>query len=379
MKTKVNILYISHNSSLRSTTCVLDAVFNHLHDKINPTIVFSKTGPWQQSLEKSGVDTIVKSFQTVSFHKPLSSLSMLAYWIKLIKRKKIAIIHVNEHDNYMSIKLAAYICKVPVVVGVRFVIGKGFGHWAFGGFCSPSALMFTSNDQYSRSAGALPPSFPKECIHMVGNGRDLDSFTQCSTVEGNNFRKAIGIPQKAFLIGTASVIRTRKRLEDLIWIISELAKTHDNVYGVILGGGIFADKAYMDELKRLVIDLKMQNRMLLPGNYDDVAPFYRAIDLFVSTSELETFGMSVCEAMAFKKPVIAYTGGSVKEVINDNRCICENGDKEALKNMALRIIEDHHLSQEIAETGKKRAFKEFNADSLAAKTLDIYKQVLQKK
>lgn len=379
IKTKMNILYISHNSSLRSTTCVLDAVFNHLHAEINPTIVFSKTGPWQQSLEKSGVNTIVKNFQAVSFNKPFSSLCMLVYWITLFKRKKIAIVHVNEHDNYMSIKLAAFICKIPVVVGVRFVIGKGFGFWAFGGFCSPNALMFTSNDQYKRSAEALPPNLPKKCIHMIGNGRDLDSFTQCSSIEGNSFRKAIGVPQNAFLIGSASVIRPRKRLEDLIWLISELSETHDDVYGVILGGGIFADKAYMEELESLIIDLKLQDRMFLPGNYDDVAPFYKTLDLFVSTSELETFGMSVCEAMAFKKPVIAYAGGSVKEVINDERCICENGDKEALKDMALRIIDDGKLAQDIAEAGQKRAFKEFNADSLATKTLNIYYEVLQKK
>ncbi len=78
----------------------------------------------------------------------------------------------------------------------------------------------------------------------------------------------------------------------------------------------------------------------------------QAMDLFISTSELETFGNSVCEAMACKVPVVAYRGGSVAEVVAETGLIVENGDLAGLIAAATTLLTDEPLRIEL---GKKQA------------------------
>lgn len=372
----MNILYITHNSSLRSTTCVLDALFNSKHNyNINPVVAFNSEGPWKEKLILDGVRVYDATFDTVEIKSPIKSLRTTLYWLRILKSESIDLIHVNEHDNFPSIKLAAFILNIPVVVGVRFVLGDGFGYWAFGGKMGPKALMFTSEDQLLKSKHDIPANNPPIKIDVVGNGRDLSQLTSQAD-KRYQFRSSLNVPDDAIFLGTASVIRRRKRLEDFIDLVVALKRSGKNVYGIILGGGKFGEQAYFDELKAKINSLDMDEFIFMPGNSDEVAPFYQAIDLFISTSELETFGMSVCEAMAFEKPVFGYAGGSVKEVLSDERGIVDECDKELLIQRVMKFIDQPEVLNDMAQKGKERAFSEFNASQLAQKINSVYKAVM---
>jgi len=372
----MNILYLSHNSALRSTTCVLDALFtNQKSAHIKPVVVFSSEGPWKDKLESMGIPTYFSHFPTVEIKSFFSSIKITLYWMFLIKKHRISIVHVNEHNNYPTIKLAAFLCNVPVVVGVRFVLGDGYGTWAFGGKMGPKALMFTSHDQYLRSKHDIPQNINPEQVDIIGNGRDLNTLIALPD-QSEEYRNQFNIPEDAILLGTASVIRRRKRLEDLIWLVHELRIKGHNVYGVIVGGGKFGEQAYFDELQEKITSMKLDEYFFMPGNTDNVAPLYQAIDIFISTSELETFGMSVCEAMAFKKPVVAYEGGSVQEVLDDERGIVPNCNKELLLEKTEKLVNSESLREDMATKGYERAFSHFNTDKLSEKIMSVYSKVL---
>lgn len=372
----MNILYVTHNSSLRSTTCVLDALFSNKETyNINPVVAFNSEGPWKEKLKSDGIRVYDANFDTIQLTSPFRSIKTTLVWLRILRKENIELVHVNEHDNFPSIKLAAYILRIPVVVGVRFVLGDGFGQWAFGGKMGPKALMFTSEDQLLKSKHDIPEVSPPIRVSVVGNGRDLDGLTAPKN-QRNYFRTSFNVPDEAIFLGTASVIRRRKRLEDFIELVVALKQTGKSAYGIILGGGKFGEQAYFDELKAKISSLGMDDFIFMPGNTDDVTPFYQAIDLFVSTSELETFGMSVCEAMAFEKPVFGYAGGSVKEVLSDERGIIDECNKELLIQRVLEFIDQPVVLRDMAEKGKERAFREFNAKQLAEKINNIYQAVM---
>jgi glycosyltransferase involved in cell wall biosynthesis len=370
----MRILFISHNSSLRSTTCVLDALISRKEQyDIEPFFVFSQAGPWQKQLSTSGIKTYIKNVRLIQYSKPITAVIDTLNWIKLIKQHKIQLIHVNEHENYLAIRLAARLTSTPVVVGVRFVIGEDFANWAFGGKNLPARLLFTSNDQLARSQ--LANSLPKSAITLLGNGRDLCELTTAPD-RRKEYRSELKIREDEVLLGTASVIRPRKKLEDFIFIVHELIKRGYPVKGAIAGGGKFGDQNYFKKLQALIIELHMDDHIMMVGNLEEMAPFYQATDLFISTSELETFGMSVCEAMAFGKPVIGYEGGSVSEVLGDDRCIVETGDKKALLNLAESILRDQEFFISASQQGRTRAFENYDAPALAERLFSIYNEVL---
>lgn len=338
-------------------------------------LVFPEKGPWQESLVKQGIKVEVRPFLTPEKSKPIEFIRNFLYWVKLILTNKISIVHLNEHDNFPMIRHAAYICRVPVIVGVRFVLEGGYAKWAFGGRDRPAKLLFTSQDQINRSLSEIPSNIPKCDTILFGNGRDLKQLTALPC-QRDTIRQNWSVKSGEVVLGTASVIRRRKLLEDFIVLVGRLRDQGLPVKGVIAGGGKFAEAAYFAELEHLIIESGLSEHVLMIGNINDMAPFYQAIDMFVSTSELETFGMSVCEAMAFAKPVIGYSGGSVAEVLDDPSCIAKVKDIDSLVEMASNLIKKPEVAKHKGEHGKLRAFSHFDAPMLAGSLHNIYQQVL---
>lgn len=371
----MKILVISHNSSLRSTTCLIEAALSKAEDFNNTfEFVFSEKGPWQKQLANEKVKCTVKSFKPIQKESPLSALFELLKWYKIIINSSPDIIHCNEHDNYPMIKHICGLLRIPVVVGVHFVIRNGFSKWAFGGKYRPSKLLYTSQYQLSNSLSYLPSNFAEEDLCMIGFGRDFKKMRL-------PYEKKVVRPPEyegKIVIGTASSIRPRKRIEDFVKVIDFLVHEEKReVVGLIAGGLPYADVGYLSGIEELISSLNLKEHCLMVGNLEDMTEFYSTLDIFISTSELESFGMSVCEAMSFGVATIGYEGGSVREVINDEKCIAQNLNLKQLKNMALALCDDECLREKISSTQEKRVMEQFSPEPLAERLQKIYKMIIK--
>lgn len=374
----VNALIVTHSASLRSTTCVLDALIKNEHNKsFNVSLVCSSDGPWIDELKNNSVTCYKHPFNVPDLKKPLTFIKDFLFWVKLIKKEKIKIVHVNEHEVFSVVRHAANFCNIPVVVGIRFILNESFANWLFGGKCKPAKLMFTSNNQYQNSIKNFPLYAQGETSTVLGNGRDYDDLiNKVKTASIPAFKKGWQLPESSFVLGTASSIRPRKKIEDFVYIVKNLLDKNIDVVGVIAGGGKYADAEYEVGIKQLIIDLKLESKIIMTGNLEDLSAFYASIDLFISTSELETFGMSVSEAMAVNKPTIGYTGGSVEEVIGNEWCIAPIGNIDLLTQKSEAIINDKALYNNLAASGKERILANYTAQSLASKLKAIYLEAI---
>ncbi|MFQ3220668.1 MAG: glycosyltransferase involved in cell wall biosynthesis [Paraglaciecola sp.] len=370
----MNILVLTHSANLRSTTCVIDALISEtVNSNINISVVCSNKGPWISSLVDKGINCFHHSFDVPSFSKPISFIRDAIYWIQLIKKMKIDLIHINEHEVYPTIRYVAFLLKIPVVVGIRFVIGNGFAKWLFGGICHPKKLLFTSKDQYQRSIHNFPDYVDSNCAVILGNGRDynklVDQTEQCDV---GAFKEKLGLNGEQIVLGTASSIRPRKRIEDFVKLIQKLRDSGKDVYGLIAGGPPYADEDYFKKITTLIHSLGLEKNIKMLGNLDDLSSFYACIDIFISTSELETFGMSVSEAMALGKPALGYTGGSVQEVIGNPFCTVEVGNLQGLYEKCTQVLESKELWQGLSIEAKSRIFSNYTPEVLAARLKEHY-------
>jgi glycosyltransferase involved in cell wall biosynthesis len=89
---------------------------------------------------------------------------------------------------------------------------------------------------------------------------------------------------------------------------------------------------------------------MLPGAYT-------AATLFVHACEIETFGLSVLEAMSCGCPVIAVGGGAVPEVVGNAGVLIPVNDPDKYAADLCRLISDPSLRETLGKAALERAGK----------------------
>lgn len=372
----MNVLYVTANAFLRSTTSSLNAIIRELMPRgVRPVMLFTEAGPWQQSLQHEGVACYVRQLFVPDRRKPLRSALRTWELVRLLRRERINLIHCNEHELYPACRVAAKLAGIPIVASLHWTLEPGFGHWAFGRPYMPAALQFLSRGQLQLSQGGIPTDFPPERVKLLMSGLFIDHFLGRGG-DGRDLRRSWGVSNDTVVIGTATAIQRRKRLEDFIRIIAGLNTSGRHVLGVIAGGGLYEDRAYREELDQIVVREGLAGRCRFIGNMDPVTPFFKAIDIAINTSEMEILSMSMCEAMACSVSTIAYDVGGNAETVPDRWCTVPFGSVEMLHERAARLVDDADFRVRMGRAAKRHVRTHFDAPVLARRQAAIYEEIL---
>jgi len=374
----MNVLYATGNGHLRSTTSSLNAIVRELKPRgVQPTFLFTRPGPWQEVLAREGWTTVVWPLVIPDKHRPVQALRQVWSLVRFLRRHRIAIVHCNEHELYPALRHAAYWAGVPILTSLHWNLeDRGYADWAFASPYTPAALQFLSRAQMEASRRHLPPGFPPDRVKLLMSGLHLDQFL-AQGGDGQALRAAWGADDKTVVLGTASAIKPRKHLEDFVAVISRLRKSGRPVIGVMAGGGgAFEDGAYRAELEARIDREGLRRHCLMIGNLDPVTPFFRAIDIGVNPSEMEILSMSMCEAMACGRPMLAYAVGGNPETVHDPWCVVPFGDVDALTERAARLVDDPAFRKSMGEAATRYVRSTFDAPVLANRQARIYREVL---
>jgi glycosyltransferase involved in cell wall biosynthesis len=256
------------------------------------------------------------------------------------------------------------------------MLPEPYGKWAFKRFGRPGALLWTSEFQKQNAQPWITDFVPESDQYMVQLGLDVDTFGM-NFEKSFSIRKTLGIPNDAVVVGSASPFRPIKHIEDTFEIVKRLRQFFPNVYGLCIGGPVLGEEGYFEKIQQLIKHNGASDWFLTPGQTDNVEPFYHAMDMYLSTSVVETFGNSVVEAMLCGKPVLAYEGGSVKEVVGDAGFICQNGHLNEIVEKARGWIINRDDMNAMGIIGRQRALDKYDAKDRVKDLLDIYKTVLR--
>jgi glycosyltransferase involved in cell wall biosynthesis len=132
-------------------------------------------------------------------------------------------------------------------------------------------------------------------------------------------------------------------------------------------------------LERRTRDLGLESRLLFAGERHDIFEVLSGVDLFVQPSLWEGFGLTVIEAMAAARPVVASRVGGVPEALRDgiDGFLVPPGDVRALAQAILRVARDPALGARLGAAGRARALAEFGLDRLVEATIRMYDELLE--
>jgi mannosyltransferase len=265
--------------------------------------------------------------------------------------------------------------SLPIVCHVRYRVEPDYCRWAFGGARQPDALLWTSEQQRADCRTAIDGVVPDDRQHLIPLGLDPSVFGQ-RTGTREALRREWGLPPDAIVIGQATALRSRKRIEDFIDLVAAIARDDARVVGVLAGDAPPGDEPYRRTVLEHIEKSGLGPRFRWLGNLDDVEPFDQAIDIFVSTSVYETFGNSVCEAMACGRPVVAYSGGSVQEVVGEGGVVVANEDRAALVRAARELVDQPALCAALGERARRRVQDAYSPAATLRRLAGIYERLL---
>ena len=212
-------------------------------------------------------------------------------------------------------------------------------------------------------------------IAVIPNGIEVDRFARArARFDRAQFLRGMGLPPDCLLVGSVGELRTLKRHDDFIRAAAMIVGKFPETQFVLAGLDTSASGEVRKQLEKLVVELGLKNCFYFLGWLDDAEKLLCALDVFVSASETESFGLAIVEAMAAGTAVVATGTDGAQEVIEDQKTglLVPIGDVERLAESVIDLLEDPETRRTIAAQSAQSAAKRFSLKRMVDEIEQIY-------
>ncbi|MBU0573544.1 MAG: glycosyltransferase family 4 protein [Candidatus Margulisbacteria bacterium] len=368
----LNILFINQFSEMGGGEKALLSIIKNLDKtRYRPSVVLPRAGKLSKALKDMKVSCHFVAIGEYSDGRKklvdvlkylIFSFNVVPKLIERIKKDHIDIIYANSPRVLPWACLAARAGRARVIWHVRCISGR-LEKKVASAFAKDIKMIIVDSQaaKNSLSAGGIP-------VRVIPAGIDLSLFPA-----GLPF----GAGEQPPVIGAAGRLVKLKGFEDLIMAAPIVLQKFPNVRFTILGDALFGKEDYKEHLSRLIEDMGLKDKFLLPGFVDDMAAAYREMGLFVNCSRCEGFGYVVVEAMASGLPIVASDIPSVREIAGQDGRIefYQPGDTEGLAAAVIKLLKEPSLAMAMAEKNKAVVKERFDEKKQIRKIEQIIDQV----
>jgi glycosyltransferase involved in cell wall biosynthesis len=385
----LNILFAHNNADLYgSSRSMLRLSSRLIADGHSVSVVLPFDGSLGTEMRALGANVYIQPdlavFSGRIFKSPMNLLGFIVRFpvslcrlIRLIRQVKPDVVHSNT-SVVLTPGLAARLCRIPHGWHIRENYSEYRSFWRFYqhymAFCS-SAILCVSRSIQEQFAGNIQLTK----THVIHNGFPAEEFKPVEPERIRAFRDRfqLGDARLAGLIGRINTQRQGQNI--LVDAVGRLNGRYPDVKFLIIGSVFPGNEWQLDELKRQMESLGVQDRMVMTGDVEDIKAAYAALDIVLMVSELpEAFSGVVVEGMAMGKPVIGTDAGGTAEQIVDGETglLIPPGDAAALADALDRLLSDPEWRGRMGHHGLRRFQSEFEFDAFYRRMSRVYEDLL---
>lgn len=202
-------------------------------------------------------------------------------------------------------------------------------------------------------------------IQVIRNGVDVERYRPEDKPRNRN----VAMP----VIGVAARLGPMKGIEYLLEAVAMLAREGRAFQLKIAGTG-----SHREALERRAQDAGIVQRTTFLGHVEDMADFYRSLDIFTLPSLTEGMPLTVLEAMATGIPAVASAVGGIPEAVRDglDGLLVAPADTDALTSALRRLLVNQELTRRMGESARLWAVEAFSLERFCHEVLELYRQTL---
>jgi glycosyltransferase involved in cell wall biosynthesis len=369
----MNILYLTDTGNIigGGEFSLIDLLKNLRRDEFNPCVVMPFDGSFAEIVRGLGVPVIIVESKKIK--NPLNifySANALKQLSGIIKKYKIDLVHSNSTGGISFLgSLAAKLKRIPFVWHVR-TMDQGVINFVQ----SLLATKIVAISQATKNKFWWLPM--KNKISVIYNGVDLRKFDM--EVDRINIRKSLGCKEDESLVGTIGRYHAIKGYEYIIKAAGIILKIFPGIKFFVAGLDYNEENKTLISLKNSVNKLNLEDRIILSGKKDGVAEIISSLDIFILTSLTESFGRVLVEAMAAKKPVVAFNVGGVAEIVEDGKTgfLVKARDYKVFASKIIYLLKNPEMAKTMGEAGRRRCEELFGIDLYVKRIQSVYRELI---
>jgi len=393
---KPKILRIINRFNLGGPTFNAAYLTKYLEDDFETLLIGGEKDESEASsefiVEKLGLHPrlLTSMRRKVNFMNDLSSYREIK---KIIREFKPDIVHTHASKAGAVGRLAAYHCKVPVIVHTFH--GNVFKSY-FGNF-KTSLVKTTERFLAKRSTAIIAISelqknelvnehriCEPEKVHVIPLGFDLSRFRENPIEKRAFFRKKYEIKDDEIAIGIIGRLVPIKNHRLFLSAIHQLTqKTNKKIRAFVIGDG-----ECMQDLQKYCEEINLNFNRPDGGN-DRILKFTSwikeidianaGLDIIALTSDNEGTPVSLIEAQASSRPVVSTRVGGIENVIIEGltALLSDKGNIEKFTDNLLQLVENETLRQTFGANGWLQVESRFHYTRLVNDTKILYNNLLK--
>ncbi|WP_334330311.1 glycosyltransferase family 4 protein [Companilactobacillus sp. HBUAS59699] len=296
---------------------------NDLERKGNSVYIFTTTDP---NVSKKTIEPNifrVSSVPFISFTDRRIAIRGMFHAVELAKELKLDIVHTQtEFSMGLMGKFVAKQLKIPFV-HTYHTMYEDYLHYVLNGhLLKPYHVKQMSRMFLKNASGVVAPSKQvkatldryeiKAPISIIPTGVDLSEYTK--PVNASDIREQLGISEDTPVILMLSRIALEKKIDHMLRSMPELLKYNPEIKLVIVGDG-----PDMEELVQMSKDLGIDDSVIFTGEveHDKISPYYHMANIFVSSSDTESQGLTYIEAIASGLKIVVRSAPYTDQLLTD--------------------------------------------------------------
>jgi glycosyltransferase involved in cell wall biosynthesis len=297
-------------------------------------------------------------------------------FLRVIREKKIDVMHLQAYGASTFGRLAGAIAGIPVIVHAHD--DASYYPW----YQRLADLILC---KFTDKAIAVSESVKESCVRkrkismdrmlVFHNGIPLEKFQVLGLEEIDQQRRCFNIDPNAKVIGTVGKLREEKGTKYLLEAARKVLQVLPNTIYLIVGDG-----PLRADLEKLVSHLKIEDRVVFAGFRHNMPAILSLFDIVVMPSLTEGSPLALLEAMAMGKPIIGTNVGGIGEILQDGKTglLIPPKSSEVLADKIIYLLKNQKTAGEMGLRAKEESRK-YDVNVYVRRLEELYSELVPKR
>lgn len=346
-------------------TLILDFLRNLKDSSIVPYLVYRKSGNLENDISK------------LELLKKKISNNPLIYIVELIlfvKQNKIELIHSQQPIDALYALVIRWVLRIKVVYTMHsfdYNFNKFESVLLHFVFKKSNLNVFVSEYQkeYFKSKYKLKP----ERIQRVYNGIDVRKFS--NRLIKDNLRIDLGVKEDEMLLAMVGNFVPVRNQMPICRFFKLLNQVQNRCHLVFVGSKVDKYNYMYDDCVEYCSTNNLSNKVHFLGSRNDVPDILAQIDAFIYSTQHDTFGIAVVEAMIAGKPVFVNDWHIMKEITGNHAFIYATNNEKDLFEKFNVFLENKELTTDRVLKARNFAIDNFSIQAHINSLTEVYSKL----